>query len=124
MLNFPLDPTPGQQYTAGVKTWQWNGFAWDITTISDAQVQRAETAADIAQAAAGIGNTLTRKSEVVSDTVIYRGEAAAGSAESSAVWRIRKITVTYGSQTSIFSAWAGGDDGFTHSWTNRATYTY
>jgi hypothetical protein len=124
MLNFPLNPTPGQQYSVGVKTWQWNGFAWDITTISDAQVKRAEDAAALAQEAAGTGTVLIKKSQIVSDNVVYRGEAAPGSAESSAVWRIRKITITYGAEVTVFSSWAGGDNGFTHSWTNRTSYNY
>lgn len=45
MINFPQNPAAGQVYTFGVKSWKWNGRAWDLQTISDAQVQRAETAA-------------------------------------------------------------------------------
>lgn len=50
MLDFPNSPTVGQQYSAGTKTWEWNGVAWDAVSISDALVARAETAADEAQA--------------------------------------------------------------------------
>jgi hypothetical protein len=52
MINFPSNPTLNQVYTFGVKTWKWNGRAWDLQTISDVQVQRAETAATNAQASA------------------------------------------------------------------------
>jgi len=31
-INFPSSPTSGSQYTYASKTWQWNGYAWDIVT--------------------------------------------------------------------------------------------
>ena len=29
-LDFPTSPTPGQIYTFGGRSWQWNGTAWDV----------------------------------------------------------------------------------------------
>lgn len=49
MINFPANPSNGQVYTLGVKAWVWNGRAWDLQSISDAQVLRAETAATNSQ---------------------------------------------------------------------------
>lgn len=34
-LSFPLNPTIGQQYTAGGTTWQWDGSAWNILPEQD-----------------------------------------------------------------------------------------
>lgn len=52
MPNFPSNPTLGQVYTVDVRSWRWNGTAWDLQPISDAQVTRAESAANRAEAAA------------------------------------------------------------------------
>ena len=52
MLNFPNAPTLNQECTFEVKTWKWNGSAWDLLTISDAQVLLAEQAAVEANASA------------------------------------------------------------------------
>lgn len=40
-FNFPDSPTPGQRYTQGGVTYEWNGYAWDeigvqLTIIADA----------------------------------------------------------------------------------------
>lgn len=51
MLNFPNTPTLGQQYSLGPKSWQWDGVAWVLLTISNLQVERAETAATTALSA-------------------------------------------------------------------------
>lgn len=57
-----------------------------------------------------------------SDTVIYRGEAAPGSAESSPVWRIRRIT--FAPDGDATTEWAGGTAGFAQVWDDRATLGY
>lgn len=37
-INFPLNPTNGQTYTFGARTWQFNGTAWDaVSTTSGPQ---------------------------------------------------------------------------------------
>ena len=33
-FNFPDSPTVGDSYTAGGKTWQWDGVAWRGSTIT------------------------------------------------------------------------------------------
>lgn len=43
-IAFPANPALNQQYTFGVKSWQWNGVAWDLLSISNAQVQEVEAA--------------------------------------------------------------------------------
>lgn len=125
MLNFPNAPIEGQQYSAGTKTWQWNGYAWDLTSISEAQVKRAEDAAALAMEAAGlIGTDYLSRSEVVSPTVIYRADAPPGSTDLDPLWRIRKITIIYGSTTQIVITYPDGDKGYSHQWYARATYNY
>ena len=53
---------------------------------------------------------------------IYWGEAEPGSAKSSAVWRIKKLTWSGSSVTDI--QWADGTTGFSKVWDDRASYTY
>lgn len=33
-INFPTGPTIGQEYTAGVKKWTWNGVGWQSTSVT------------------------------------------------------------------------------------------
>lgn len=64
--------------------------------------------------------TLIKKvDESGSDTFV--GEAAPGSADSSAVWRISRITAT-GSDLVIL--WADGNSNFDNVWNNRASLSY
>lgn len=56
-----------------------------------------------------------------SATVTYVGEAAAGSATSGALWRVKRITTT-GADLSI--KWADGDTSFSNVWDNRAALSY
>ncbi len=58
--------------------------------------------------------------EEASSTITYIGEAAAGSATSAAVWRIKRMDTT----TGIIILWAGGVATFTNTWTGRAGFTY
>lgn len=57
------------------------------------------------------------------DDFIYRGEAAAGSAEGDAVWRVRRIFVD-NPEGDVTELWADGVDTFTHTWTGRLGFTY
>lgn len=59
--------------------------------------------------------------DFVSNTVGYRGDAAAGTATSQAKWRIRKVTIS-GSITTI--EFAGGLASFDKVWDDRLTYGY
>lgn len=125
MLIFPLAPLLNEQYSNNYKTWQWNGFAWDLVAISEVQVKRAEDAAALAVAASGFANAnYLRRYEVVSPTIVYRGEAAPGSIDTALVWRIRRITITYGIVVTMKSETPNGDASFNHAWTERANYNY
>ena len=52
-------------------------------------------------------------------TYTYIGEAAAGSAESSAVWRIKRLT-----NASNAIVWADGNTGFDNVWDDRASLSF
>ena len=56
------------------------------------------------------------------DTVIYRGEAAPGSLETDAVWRIRRITVL--SDNDVIVEFADGDENFDNVWANHLSLVY
>lgn len=60
--------------------------------------------------------------DFISDDELYRGEAAPGSAESSAVWRIRKIVI--GSDGDVTQTFADGDENFDNIWNDRLSLTY
>lgn len=57
----------------------------------------------------------------VSTTLLYVGTAAIGSATSSAVWKIQKIS-TSGVVTSF--KFANGENTYVNIWDNRASLTY
>jgi hypothetical protein len=81
-----------------------------------------ELTLDVGQGPSGvIGSAYAIRVDEVSSTLIYRAEALAGSANSAAVWRIQKITIS-GSVITI--QWADGVSTFTKVWNDRATYTY
>jgi hypothetical protein len=58
----------------------------------------------------------------VNETIIYKGEAAVGSAESSALWRVRRLTIA--GDNDVTEEWAGGIDTFTQVWDDRLSFTY
>lgn len=56
-----------------------------------------------------------------SSTVTYIGEATIATATSSALWRIRRVTVA---STVTTVAWADGNSNFDNVWNNRASLSY
>lgn len=77
---------------------------------------------DVGQGPSGvIGSAYAIRIDEFSSTIIYRGEAVAGSADSSSVWRIQKIVIS-GASTSV--TWADANANFDKVWTNRLTYSY
>ncbi len=65
----------------------------------------------------------TRFQEITPE-LIYRGEAAIGSAENSPVWRIQKIYITYGAEITTTAQFPEGSQAFSRQWTLRDTYDY
>jgi hypothetical protein len=63
----------------------------------------------------------TTRLDEASATVTYVGLALVGSSEASAVWQIKRITVT-GNITDI--KFADGDFDFDNVWNNRACLSY
>lgn len=70
---------------------------------------------------ASAASLYTVRIDEASSTVTYFGFAAAGTAEASASWRIKRLTVT-GNVTDI--KYADGDTNFDNVWDNRAALTY
>jgi hypothetical protein len=63
-----------------------------------------------------------KRTDIVTDTLIYRGEATVGSLEVDPVWRIRKVLI--GIDGDVSETWALGTANFTNSWSDRLTLIY
>lgn len=63
-----------------------------------------------------------KRTDIFSDSIIYRGEAPVGSQETSPVWRVRKVLI--GSDGDVSETWALGTANFTNAWSDRLTLTY
>lgn len=72
-------------------------------------------------AVTSLDTTYTTRVDDASPTVTYVGEASVGSSESSAVWRIKRLT-TSGTVLSI--QWANGNRQFENIWNDRSTLNY
>ncbi len=81
-------------------------------------VQQADLDSDVDEVSTFEG-AISKRIDEASATVTYIGEAVIGTAEGSALWRIRKIDFT--NPTSI--KWAASA-AFSQIWTNRAALTY
>jgi hypothetical protein len=57
------------------------------------------------------------------NNLLYKGQAAPGSSESSPVWRISKISFV-GSDEDVVEEWAGGSASFDKVWDNRLGLSY
>lgn len=66
------------------------------------------------------GNYL-KKIDAADASTTYIGSAQIGTATSAAGWQIKRV---YSSGTVTTISWAGGTDGFTNIWDNRAALSY
>jgi len=63
----------------------------------------------------------TKRLDTISDSLMYKAEAAAGSLESAAVWRISRITII---SDDISETWADGNTNFDNVWDNHLSLSY
>jgi hypothetical protein len=63
-----------------------------------------------------------KQTDFVTDSLIYRGEAAVGSLTSAAAWRIRKLVL--GIDGDVSETWADGDANFDNIWDDRISLSY
>ena len=66
-------------------------------------------------------NTFKTRIDDLGNGSLYKGEAIAGTSESTSLWRISKIS-TVGSVTSF--DYAEGNSDFVHKWSDRDSYIY
>lgn len=64
----------------------------------------------------------SRRIDVISDTVMYKGEATPGTANSAAGWRISRITTN--AEGDVTEEWAAGSAEFTQVWDDRLSLSY
>jgi hypothetical protein len=63
-----------------------------------------------------------KRVDFISDALIYRGEAAVGTANAQPLWRICRITI--GSDDDVTEEWAAGTAAFDKVWADRAALGY
>jgi len=62
-----------------------------------------------------------KRTDVVGEVVIYKGEASPGTSETAAFWRIHRLTIN---GDDVSEEWADGDSSFNNVWADRLTLTY
>lgn len=98
-----IDWATGDFYEkTGISTWTFRGRLGDVTLA----VQLDDTGG--------------------SPNVLYKGEANPGTANSSALWRIQRITITtdVGGNDDVTIEWASGSASFNQVWDDRASLSY
>ena len=63
-----------------------------------------------------------KRVDFITDTLLYRGEAAPGTSESEPYWRLRRIII--GSDNDVTEEWAQGNAEYNKIWNNRLVYSY
>jgi hypothetical protein len=66
--------------------------------------------------------SFSKRVDMVGDTLIYIGEALAGTASNVASWRIKRITMATDGDAII--EWAAGNGIFDKTWDNHLNLTY
>lgn len=64
----------------------------------------------------------SKRVDFINENLLYKGEATAGSLETSPLWRIRKIEI--GPDGDVVQTWANGNSNFINRWSDRLTLTY
>lgn len=107
-------------YSSGTATIMFNAS----TPVGSSQVWQLN-AANLNATVTGTVTTLdtvyATKIDTASSTITYIGEAVAGSATSSAVWRIKKLDT---SSIALSTTWADGNSNQDNIWDNRSSLTY
>jgi len=62
------------------------------------------------------------QADIVSDNLIYKGEAFPGTLVGQSFWRISRVTIL--PNEDVIIEWADGESNFVHDWNNRASLTY
>ena len=83
VISFPNDPFIDQTYTVGVKTWIWNGYAWDLQVANTSGVTAfAQQAFNTANSASsntvytqGVDNTQNTRLSTVEANTVYLFDA-------------------------------------------------
>ena len=63
-----------------------------------------------------------KRVDFITDDEFYKGEAAAGSADSAAAWRIQHTVI--GVDGDVDTKWADGNTNFDNVWDDRLTLSY
>lgn len=126
-LDINANPLVLGAVSLGQPTWgalQTAGLVWDVATLSWVRAT---------QASGGGGSVTQGSSPWIEDAqkyafrlddsatpVLYIGQAATGSAESNASWRISRLDMTAG----LSITWASGSPAFNQIWSNRTGLSY
>lgn len=64
----------------------------------------------------------SKRTDFITDELLYRGEADPGTLETDSNWRIRKITIAF--DGDVTEEWADGNANFDNVWAERLALTY
>ena len=87
--------------------------------IVDGRVQQLPVGDSLEEADMAV---FSKRVDFIGDTLMYKGEAIAGTPESSPLWRISRIDLA--NDGDVSETWAEGAANFNKIWTSRLSYSY
>jgi len=90
--------------------------------IINGRVQELPVGDSVPSATAEELQMYSKRIDFISDNELYKGEAAVGTPEASALWRISKVVI--GIDGDVSETWASGTANFNKVWADRVTYLY
>lgn len=117
-MQLTVQPAP----VVGIVLQQVEQPTLNVAAIQPAQLQVIAPGAQSTPATPEEEMVYSKRTDFVSDSLIYRAEAAPGTLDTAPSWRIRQLSI--GIDGDVVEKLANGSASFNNAWSDRAALNY